>query len=201
MAVSETTTLEPVAPVDAPDRNSACRIEERYAAEVALCYQCKRCTSGCPVAQEMEYRPHQVIRMVRMGMSERLLSSDSVWTCVGCYQCATRCPQSIPITDIMYSLKAEAMLRGTTAPRARPPAFTKAFTSTVERFGRSHEPVLLARYYLSTDPRPAFKFIPLGIKMFLQGRLPISIHRAGRWRATRMVLHKIIRNRQEGANQ
>lgn len=192
------TARESSVPVDASSRNGVRQVEERYAAQVAKCYQCKKCTSGCPVAEDMDYRPHQVIRMVRLGASERLLSSDTLWTCVGCYQCATRCPQGIPITDIIYSMRAVAMRQGKTGTHARPPAFTKAFTSTVERFGRSHEPVLLARYYLTTDPRPAFKFIPLGIKMFLQGRLPVMIHRVGRWRATRKVLRKNLRDENGG---
>ena len=55
-----------------------------------------------------------------------------------CYFCTTRCPQEIPITDVMYTLKrmsiAQRMYDDTDAP-----ALAKAFTDFVDRYCRSFE--------------------------------------------------------------
>ena len=114
-----------------PATAEAQEIEERYGEQITLCYQCKRCTSGCPVADAMDFRPHQVVRLVRVGAAERLLTSEAIWTCVGCYLCTTRCPQAVPLAELMYSLKGLALRRGVTAKRAPVPAFLRAFAKTV----------------------------------------------------------------------
>ena len=43
-----------------------------------------------------------------------VLSSNTMWCCVSCYFCTTRCPQQIPITDIMYALMKYAEVTGDT---------------------------------------------------------------------------------------
>ena len=32
------------------------------------CYQCQKCSAGCPVAFAMDYKPNQVMQMVLLGM-------------------------------------------------------------------------------------------------------------------------------------
>ncbi|MBF8266628.1 MAG: 4Fe-4S ferredoxin, iron-sulfur binding protein [Dehalococcoidia bacterium] len=165
-------------------------MEGRYGAQVALCYQCKRCTAGCPVADAMDIRPHQVVRLLQLGNTERVLESSAIWTCVGCYLCAARCPQGVPVTDLMYSLKGIAMKRGMMPKQATVPAFLRAFSGTVERYGRLHELPMLAGFYLSTDLREALKHRAMGLQLFRQGRLHIlgERHRGGK--AVRAMLRK-----------
>lgn len=152
---------------------AAKEIECLYGAQVSLCYQCKRCTSGCPVADEMDLRPHQLVRTVQLGAADSLLASGAIWSCVGCYLCSTRCPQQVPVVEMIYSLKGLALRRGVLPRRASTPAFIRAFASSVERYGRSREVYMLARYFLATDPRKAMKQAPAGLRLFLQGRMPL----------------------------
>ena len=165
-------------------------MESRYGSQVALCYQCKKCTSGCPVADAMDIRPHQVVRLLQLGSAERALESSAIWTCVGCYLCAARCPQGIPVTDLMYSLKGIAMKRGMMPKQATVPAFLKAFSGTVGRYGRIRELPMLVGFYLSTDIREAIKHRDMGLQLLRQGRLPIlgERHRGGK--AVKAMLRK-----------
>ncbi|MFH1560759.1 MAG: 4Fe-4S dicluster domain-containing protein [Chloroflexota bacterium] len=177
--------------VEAQPRTAAAEeMENRYGSQVALCYQCKKCTSGCPLADAMDFRPHQVVRLVRLGNAERLLESRAIWTCVGCYLCAARCPQGVPVTDLMYSLKGIAMKQGLTSKKATVPAFLRAFSGSVERYGRIRELPMLAGFYLSTDPREALKNRAMGLQLLRQGRLPIlgERHRSGK--AVKAMLRK-----------
>ena len=168
-------------------------IEDRFGAEVSLCYQCKRCTAGCPVADSMEFKPHQLVRLVRLGAIDRSISTEAIWNCVGCYTCTARCPQNVPVTELIYSLKNMALREGKTPGRARVPAFLNAFAGTVERLGRDSEVELLVRYFLSTDPRAALSQASTGIKLMRQGRLPLWGHRVRGWKAVKRVLREARR--------
>ncbi len=173
--------------------NAVREIEDRYGPQLSLCYQCKKCTSGCPVADAMDFKPHQAAQLVRLGRTERLLSSDAIWTCVGCYLCTTRCPQAVPLADLMYSLKRQAIKRDLPPKRAPVPAFLKAFASSVERNGRNREAEMIGRYFLATDPRAALKEAPTGLKLFRQGRLPLWGHKSRGRKAIRTILNKARR--------
>ncbi|MCP5000544.1 MAG: 4Fe-4S dicluster domain-containing protein, partial [Hyphomicrobiales bacterium] len=61
-----------------------------------MCYQCVKCTSGCPMADQFDLSPHQIMRSVQLN-DISVLDSKSIWLCVSCYTCATRCPQKIDV--------------------------------------------------------------------------------------------------------
>ena len=187
-------TLVQDVPVARQNAGAAQEIAERYGAQVAVCYQCKRCTAGCPVADVMELRPHQVVRLARYGAIDRLLASDAIWDCVGCYLCTTRCPQAVPVAELFYSLKGQAMKRDATSPRTTVPALLKAFAAPVKRSGRSCEFEMSARYYMfSVQPTKALKEIPTALKLVRQGRLPLLGERVRGWKKVRAMLRKAVR--------
>ena len=39
------------------------RIRQECGENVYLCYQCERCSSGCPTVPAMRYRPAQMMRL------------------------------------------------------------------------------------------------------------------------------------------
>ncbi len=80
---------------------------------IMRCFACGTCTAGCPVRElDDRYDPRKIIRMVLLGMKERVLSSDFLWLCTGCYTCQERCPQDVRITDVMIALKNLAAKEG-----------------------------------------------------------------------------------------
>jgi len=176
-----------------PSATTTQEIEGRYGAEVGLCYQCKKCTSGCPLADAMDFRPHQVVRLARLGATERLLTSEAIWTCVGCYLCTARCPQGVPVAELMYALKGLALRRGLTPRKAPLPAFLRAFESTVEHYGRNHELTMLRHYFMSTDPMAALRRGSMGLKLFRQGRLPLLGEKVRGRRKVRAMLRRARR--------
>lgn len=85
----------------------------------------------------MDHTPRAIFAMMRAGMRDEVLKSNTPWMCVSCYFCTVRCPQDIHITDVMYTLKnmsLEAKLYNPTAAD-----FSKTFIGLVETFGRSFE--------------------------------------------------------------
>ena len=61
------------------------------------CYQCKRCSVGCPVAPFADLHPAQIMRAVQLGDYDAAVRSRMVWLCTGCETCTTRCPQGIDV--------------------------------------------------------------------------------------------------------
>lgn len=68
------------------------------------CYQCGECSSGCPLASEMDLLPSTIIRLVQLGQEE-VLDSKTIWVCSSCLTCAVRCPQQIDVAKVMEALR------------------------------------------------------------------------------------------------
>jgi heterodisulfide reductase subunit C len=59
-------------------------VNELAHTRVQDCYQCGKCTAGCPAAQRMDLSPNQLVRLVQAGQLERALRSEAIWQCVSC---------------------------------------------------------------------------------------------------------------------
>jgi quinone-modifying oxidoreductase subunit QmoC len=103
-----------------------------------MCIQCGTCGGSCPSASEMDHTPRRIFAMLRAGMREEVLKSNTPWMCVSCYYCTVRCPQDIHITDIMYTLKNMALKSGLVKDKTASD-FSKTFISNIEHYGRSFE--------------------------------------------------------------
>jgi heterodisulfide reductase subunit C len=80
------------------------KIEDVSGQKIYGCYQCGKCTAGCPMADDMDLTPNQVIRMVQLGCEE-VLASKTIWLCASCFTCGTRCPHGIDICKVMEALR------------------------------------------------------------------------------------------------
>jgi len=85
--------------------------------ELSACFACSTCTAACPIANVWKYKPHQLIRMIILGMKEEVLSSNEIWLCLTCYQCQERCPQKVRVTDIFFDCKNLASEAGKIPPK------------------------------------------------------------------------------------
>jgi len=141
---------------------------------VQKCYQCGKCTAGCPVAFAMDYPPNQVIRMVQLGMKEELLRSNTIWICATCNTCSTRCPCNVEIAHVMETLRIMAGRSGT-APSGRAKdveIFYDSFLNTVEKYGRTYEVGLILQNNLKS--MKPFKNADMGLPMFQRGKLKLT---------------------------
>ncbi|MEE9191478.1 MAG: 4Fe-4S dicluster domain-containing protein [Candidatus Aerophobetes bacterium] len=137
--------------------------------ELRQCYHCLKCSAGCPINFAMDWAPNQIIRMVQLGLQERVLSSSTIWLCASCETCSTRCPNEVDLPTIMDTLKEMAIQNGIRSQQAGIQTFHRVFLNCLREYGRMHEVSLLALYKLLTlNP---FEDMGLGIKMFRKGKL------------------------------
>lgn len=103
-----------------------------------MCIQCGTCGGSCPSASAMDHTPRAIFAMLRAGMRDEVLKSNTPWMCVSCYYCTVRCPQDIHITDIMYTLK-NMSLKSKMVQDSTASDFSRTFIRYVENYGRSFE--------------------------------------------------------------
>ncbi|UCD39214.1 MAG: 4Fe-4S dicluster domain-containing protein [Fidelibacterota bacterium] len=141
------------------------------------CLQCGTCTGSCPASYAMEITPREIVALFRADHLDTILQSRTIWICASCYACTVRCPQEIPITDIMYLLKRMAM--DARMPSHKMPVYrlSQIFVSIANRFGRGYELGLLLRYYLGKNPFQLIANLPLFLKLFLKGRIGLWPHK------------------------
>ncbi len=142
------------------------------ALDANICYQCAKCSAGCPIAPAMDDLPHRVLKMVQIGMRQEALKSATIWLCAGCLTCAVRCPMQIDLPRVMDDLKQQAIAEGVQPGEPRVAAFYREFLASVRRHGRVHELTQLLSYKLQA--RDFVGDVDLGVKLLAQGQLKLK---------------------------
>jgi heterodisulfide reductase subunit C2 len=150
------------------------------------CYQCKRCTAGCPVAGYADMHPAQIIRAVQLGQQDLIFEDKFIWLCTGCETCTTRCPQGIDIAAIMDELRIIARVEGKVRADAPFAGVLRLNYDSIRRWGRLYEIELLARDKL-TRPRSLLDDVGMGAKMLAKGKLHVLPERGDTMAVRRMV--------------
>lgn len=144
------------------------------------CIQCGTCSGTCPLSIYMDFTPRKIIALVREGFRTDALSSQTIWLCASCYSCAVHCPQNVHITEVMYSLKREAIRHRLYPARFPIPVLAQEFYEMVRRRGRNSEFWLVLRMALRTNPLVLFRLARPGWQLLRTGRLSLSRERIER---------------------
>lgn len=155
-------------PAGAAGKAALAEIEKEAGTSVKLCYQCGKCTAGCPVAFAMDYPPRQVIRFLQLDLLDEALKAESIWICATCETCSARCPRGVDISSLMDTLRRRALKQGQVTDQ-KVAAFNQAFLGSVKSFGKVFEAGLMLQYNLSTGQ--LFKDMELGLPMLKRGKL------------------------------
>ncbi len=146
------------------------RIQDELGQNVYLCYQCIKCSSGCPMVEFFDWQPNQIMRALQLGQEDIALKSQTPWLCASCQTCTTRCPQGLDINGIMDFLTREALDRGFTAPVSEVKIFNEAFMREIRLWGRAYELGLMAEMKLRTHN--IMGDMDLGMKMLAKNKFP-----------------------------
>jgi heterodisulfide reductase subunit C len=165
--------------------------------QLVHCLQCGSCGGSCPNGTDMEYTPRALFAMIAANQRDKVLSSNTMWNCVSCYLCTARCPQEIPITEIMYALKRMAISEGK-AQDSDAPHLAKTFTDLVDSYGRSFELGIATRYLMLKKPTSLLKGMGMGFSMFTKGRLALKPTKI---RQTKQLQDIINKAREIGAKE
>lgn len=180
--------MESAAIHQSPGRGGLLQELREAGADVTACYQCGRCSAGCPLAEFFDFKPMQVVRMCCYGQEEELLGSRSIWICASCETCTTRCPNGIDIARLMDVLRSRALQGRKKAAEPRVPAFHRAFLNSIRLNGRVHELGMIAEFKLRT--RDFLGDAGLGLQMLRRGKLAFLPDRIRGAREVRKLFRK-----------
>ena len=150
------------------------KVNEDSLQDINLCYQCGRCTAGCPMADEMDIPPARIIHAIRLGQADLVKNSKTLWICASCQTCTARCPHGIDIAGAIDAARRFVFAGGKTPRVKNMGAFHKSFLESIQIFGRIYELGLIGAMKLRT--LNFFSDTVLGIKMFVKGKMSVLPH-------------------------
>lgn len=175
------------------------KVCEATGESVADCYQCGKCSGGCPLAGEMDYSPNQILRMLQLGLpelEEKAVGSMTIWLCLTCGQCLARCPKEVDLPKIMDFLREESLRRGLVNPKAKDiVSFHKAFVDAIGGGGRVFEMGLITDYKMRS-----WHFLQdmlVAPKMMARGKLHMLPHLIEGRKAVKRIIQRSKARKEE----
>ena len=150
--------------------------------KVKDCIQCGTCSGSCPASYKMEKTPREIFAMIRAGMREEVLTSDTI---------PVRCPKEIKIADVFYDLKRIAVREGWVSRRTKAAVLSSSFVNIVNRYGRNSEVRLMAAYFLKAEFWGWIGKLPTAVKLLAKGRLPLRAKKIKGIKQLRQIVKKV----------
>lgn len=163
-------------------------VQRRAGTPVSACFQCHKCSTGCPIGPDMDLLSSQIMRLVHLGEEDELLESKSIWLCASCEACSTRCPMGIDVAAVMDALRMMAVQRKAAVPDVHGKEFNRSFLGSVRRHGRVFEFGMLAAYKLRC--LDLFSDLDKFPKMLAKGKISLLPKRSGGVEEVRQVFKR-----------
>jgi heterodisulfide reductase subunit C len=169
------------------------QIKNAFGLDAAACYQCGKCSAGCPMAGEMDLKTHEIIRLLQIGHSDRLFASDAIWMCLTCETCTTRCPNKFDPAAVIDALREVALKESPGGIPSRISGFHAAFLDQIKTHGRIFEFGLVVSYKLRGGP--LFADIESVPAMLRRGKLSFKPKRIKGIRSVRRIFDRCATER------
>ena len=89
------------------------KVEEISGQSLLSCYQCGKCSAGCPMSFAMDLLPNGIIRLAQLGLQDDIAKANTIWLCASCTTCSVRCPRGVDLARVMEALRALALRKNT----------------------------------------------------------------------------------------
>jgi heterodisulfide reductase subunit C2 len=150
------------------------QVQDLSGEKISTCYQCEKCSNGCPMTFAMDIAPHQVIHNICLGKTDDVINSDTIWVCASCETCTTRCPNDIDIAHVMDTLRKLSMKRGVKPSQHQAPIFHNSFLNNVKMLGRMHEMSMAVDFAIRAEGlRGILRQTGFGLNMIRKGKMKI----------------------------
>ena len=157
-------------------------IKRRSGEDVNLCYQCRKCASGCPNRERMDKTPTELMRNIQLGLADEAMKGNTVWYCLSCQTCSARCPQDIDIAHVVDTVRIIVQEKGIKADTKNMKIFNRIWMICLRFMGRAYEGGVVGALNVLTG-RP-LKDMKLAVKMIRKGKIKMmpSIKRSAEMR-------------------
>ena len=145
------------------------KVEALSGSSVRRCFQCGKCSAGCPMSAFMEHPPNRVVRLLQLGQGERVLAGRSIWYCASCETCTTRCPNKVDLAAIMDALRKLSWDADGPSKESYVQLANRLFIENIRTYGRQYELRLGAAFNMKSGQ--FLKDLMLGPKLLSKGKL------------------------------
>lgn len=145
------------------------KVEKLSGTSVRRCFQCGKCSAGCPMRSFMEHPPNRVVRLLQLGQYERVLAGRSIWFCASCETCSTRCPNKVDLAAIMDALRKCSWDAQGPSKESFVQLANRIFIENIRTYGRQYEMRLAAVFNVKSGQ--FLKDIMLGPTLLSKGKL------------------------------
>jgi heterodisulfide reductase subunit C len=145
------------------------KVETLSGSSVRRCFQCGKCSAGCPMAAFMEHPPNRVVRLLQLGQGHRVLAGRSIWYCASCETCSTRCPNKVDLASIMDALRKLSWDADGPSKESYVQLANRLFIENIRTYGRQYELRLGAAFNMRSGQ--FLKDLMLGPKLLSKGKL------------------------------
>lgn len=174
------------------NRDEIKELQKEAGVNITDCYQCGKCSAGCPVAFAMDKTPRQIIRLLQLGMLEEVLKTRTIWLCATCQTCSTRCPKDVDLATLMETVRQLAKKKGIVMEK-NINLFNDIFLQNVKMFGKSPEVLLSALYNLRSGR--LFQDVDSVPHLFLTGKAHVMPGRVKDKSAVKRIFEKCLEGR------
>lgn len=165
------------------------RIEKITSQNPSQCYQCGKCSAGCPVRDFLTEPPNRIVRLVQLGLHKQALESSTIWMCAGCLTCSSRCPKNFDLAKFMDALRQISIEDNIKPADPKVQKFHKSFLNQIKRYGRSYELGLLIDYKLATGD--LLQDIDAAPSAILKGKISFIPHTIKNKNAVNKLINKV----------
>jgi heterodisulfide reductase subunit C2 len=163
-------------------------VEKLSGQKISACYQCEKCSNGCPMTFAMDIEPHKVMHSIQLGSTDEVIDSDTIWVCASCETCTARCPNEIDIAHVMDTLRQLSIKKGVKTSQKQAPVFHQAFLNNVKRLGRMHELSMAVDYSLKAGGiKGLLKQSKFGLAMLRKGKMRLTPERLAAGREVKAI--------------
>lgn len=153
------------------------KVEALSGSSVRRCFQCGKCSAGCPMRTFMDHPPNRIVRLIQLGQWERVLAGRSIWYCASCETCSTRCPNKVDLASIMDALRKLSWDADGPSKESYVQLANRLFINNIKQYGRQYEMRLAAVFNVKSGQ--FLKDLTLGPKLLSKGKLKM-FHRKNR---------------------
>ncbi len=145
------------------------KVEQLSGSSVRRCFQCGKCSAGCPMRSFMEHPPNRIVRLLQLGQYERVLAGRSIWYCASCETCSARCPNKVDLAAIMDALRKLSWDANGPSKESYVQLANRLFIENIKTYGRQYEMRLAAVFNIKSGQ--FLKDFLLGPKLITKGKL------------------------------
>ena len=80
-------------------------LKEYGAVNIEKCFNCGNCTAICPLTNSEYPFPRDMIRLIQLGLEDKLVESLDPWLCYYCGDCSVTCPKEAEPAETMMAVR------------------------------------------------------------------------------------------------